>query len=439
MLFGDLMSTIDLALLDLDYGLCMNGKVPLAEIHGTLPGFGDSEHATLRLAQNEHFANNFSSHHDMAHEMASHDHTMIDLESHDHAMLELATENNVMHDPMIQGHADENMSYVSSSYGHVLLHGFDHADVEVAILREADQNGRYRFDGLHTGSYALTRVLPTENGGWQAIAETENIFVRPGEVAEAVGFRQINSLNAVPNFWFASIDVTVSQLNPSNDSFAELASEVLMRAMKPGEATVAELEASGLEAAESVETDANLRFPEAENHDSSSTEGTVSGNVLLELDRVGRNADRAAIIGGVRVILEGVDGEGGNVRREALVDDSGRYLFEGVPAGKYDLSLDSAREATESEKREIEVIAGQELEIDLAIELKPLDLPVQSEVQFASWGWSENSLYLACSLLVGFSTTLLLEGFVDRARRGVYRTIAKRRQHWLQTSTSERA
>jgi len=433
LLFADLMSAIELAMLDLDYGLCMNGKVPLAEIRGVLPvsameGNGAEDH----LAYDQVHEKMVDAHleRDHAHDGMSHDHLADDEMMHDH----LAQHH--MHDEMMLGQSlslggsKSDMPFTGSA--HVLLYGFDHADVEVAILREADQYGRYSFDGLHTGAYFLRRVFPNDEGKWQAFAETENIVVMPGEVAEVVSFQQLVSPTAAPIVYPASVDVAVSGRNATSGSLADEASNASMLAVKRGEASAKDAEPS-----RSVEADANLGLPEIPETESISSEGAVSGSVLLELDKDGRIGDRSAIIGSVRVVLEGVDGAGVGVRREAFVDASGRFRFEGVPAGNYELSVRSALIAIENGKREIIVNAGEELEVDLAIELKPLDLPVQAEVQLASWGWSENSLYLTSFLLTGFATTLLMDGYVHRTRRGIQRTIDERRQRWLRTSPGE--
>ena len=432
LLFADLMSAIELAMLDLDYGLCMNGKVPLAEIRGTLP----VSTVEGKVAE-DHLP------YDQVHEMMdaplARD-QMQDEMWHDHL-----SGDEMMSEHLARDHMQGEMMHVQSlsldgsksempftGGAHVLLYGFDHADVEVAILREADQYGRYSFDGLHTGDYFLRRVFPNDEGKWQAFAETENIFILPGEVAEVVSFQQLDGPIAAPVVYLPSVDVAVSGRNAISRSLVDVASNASMLVAERGEASADDAEPS-----RSVEADANLGLPAVPEDGSVRTEGTVSGSVLLALDRNGRIGDRSAIFGSVRVVLEGVDGEGVGVRREAFVDSSGRFRFEDVPAGNHEFSVRSALIAIESGKREIIVNAGEELEVDLAIELKPLDLPVQAEVQLISWGWSENSLYLTSFLLIGFATTLLMDGYVDRARWGIQRTIIERRQRWLRTSSGE--
>ncbi|MDF1844318.1 MAG: hypothetical protein P1U77_23010 [Rubripirellula sp.] len=452
LLFADLMSAIELAMLDLDYGLCMNGKVPLAEIRGTLPvstveGNVAEEHLAYDQVHEAMMDAHLAQDHmydGMSHDQLAHDEMMHDHLAQDHMHDEM------MHDEMIHDHLardhmqgemmhDQSLSLrgiksemALSKAAHVLLYGFDHADVEVAILREADQYGRYSFDGLHTGDYFLRRVFPNDEGKWQAFAETENIFVMPGEVAEVVSFQQLVSPTAAPIVFPASVDVAVSGRNATSGSLANVASNASMLVVKRGKAS-----ADDAEPRRSIEADADLVVPEIPEDESISSEGAVSGSVLLEHDTDGRIDDRPAIFGSVRVVLKGVDGEGVGVRREGFLDSSGRFRFKGVPAGNYELSVRSALMAIENGKREIIVNAGEVLEVDLALELKPLDLPVQSEVQLASWGWSENSLYVTSFLLTGFATTLLMDGYVDRARRGIQRTIDERRQRWLRTSPGE--
>ncbi|MGB0599720.1 MAG: carboxypeptidase-like regulatory domain-containing protein [Rubripirellula sp.] len=413
------MSALELAMLDLDYGLCMSGEVPLAEIRGTLPV------STVEgNAAEDHLA------YDHVHEMMM-DADLAGDHMHDEISRGHLADDEMMHDQSLSlDGSTSDMSFSSDAY--VLLYGFDHADVEVAILREADQYGRYSFDGLHTGDYFLRRVFPNDEGKWQAFAETENIFVMPGEVAEVVSFQQLDGPTAAPIVYPALVDFADSERNAISGSLADVASNASVLVVKRGEATADDAEPS-----RSVEADANLALPEISDNESASSEGAVSGSVSLGLDRNGRIDDRPAIIGSVRVVLEGVDGEGVGVRREAFVDSSGRFRFEGVPAGYYELSVRSALIAIENGKREIIVNAGEELEVDLAIELKPLDLPVQAEVQLAPWGWSENSLYLTSFVLTGFATTLLMDGYADRARRGIQRTIDARRQRWLRTSSGE--
>ncbi len=471
LLFADLMSAIELAMLDLDYGLCMNGKVPLAEIRGTLPvstekGNVAEEHLAYdqvhEAMMDAHLAQDHM-HDGLSHEQLAHDERMQDHLAQDHMHDGLSHDHlahdEMMHDHLAQDHMHDEMMHDHlardhmrgemmhdralslrnskremplSKAAHVLLYGFDHSDVEVAILREADQYGQYRFDALHTGNYFLRRVFLDDQGNWQAFAETENIFVNPGEVAEVVSFQQLDSPTAAPIVFPASVDVAVSGRNATSGSLENVASNASMLVVKRGKAS-----ADDAEPRRSIEADANLVLSGNPEDESISSEGAVSGSVLLEHDTDGRIDDRPAIFGSVRVVLEGVDGEGVGVRREAFVDSSGRFRFEGVPAGNYELSVRSALMAIENGKREIIVNAGEVLEVDLAIELKPLDLPVQSEVQLASWGWSENSLYLTSFLLTGFATTLLMDGYVDRARRGIQRTIDERRQRWLPTSPGE--
>ncbi|MDG2224022.1 MAG: carboxypeptidase-like regulatory domain-containing protein [Rubripirellula sp.] len=388
LLFGDLMSVMELALLDLDYGLCMNGTVPLAEIQGSLPSHSGSDYQSDQAGK----------------ELVDHDRGIM---LHEH-------------------HEFGRMGELPVS-DHVLLHGFDHANVEVAILREADAGGQYRFDGLHTGEYFLTRVMPTEGGKWQAIAETDNIFVMPGEIAEATEFGPIDPPAAISNAPPAVIDAAVSRWSNYPEPGDEVVSELVTVESVEGETAIASDELYG-----TAGTDATLRLPEITEADSVSVEGSVSGSILFELDDDHGSEDRSSILGSIRVVLRGIDGEGSHVFRETIVDADGKYLFAEVPAGTYHLSLRSVLKSIEGGEQKIIVSAGEELEVDLAIKLKPINIPVYPGAKLSPWGWSENSLYLTCLILTGFASTLLMEGYADRARRGLQRIVNERRQRSLQ-------
>ncbi len=158
----------------------------------------------------------------------------------------------------------------------------------------------------------------------------------------------------------------------------------------------------------------------------------------MNLNTAGGDAVDQSTLSNMRVLLAGFDQQGLYVFREAVVDANGRYRFEDVPQGNFQLSVKSKLENVEGETRAIAVAAGEELEIDLTVTLKPLNISVQSEAVTAAWGWTENSLYLTCFVLIGFATSLLTDSVIKRPRRGIPRVSPDRRGHRLRTTSTER-
>ncbi|MDG2222067.1 MAG: carboxypeptidase-like regulatory domain-containing protein, partial [Rubripirellula sp.] len=92
----------------------------------------------------------------------------------------------------------------------------------------------------------------------------------------------------------------------------------------------------------------------------------------MNLNTAGGDAVDQSTLSNMRVLLAGFDQQGLYVFREAVVDANGRYRFEDVPQGNFQLSVKSKLENVEGETRAIAVAAGEELEIDLTVTLKPV-------------------------------------------------------------------